>query len=608
VTDPLITWMRGLSGPGPHEIALRDVATGRAGQAEPATLAVWRTEHRLCLGPVTRPGIPGCDTCVRTRRRRVDPAAAQLVAWVWEDGWTETLGEVLVALARDLDQPPGRDHLLSAEIDLRTLVVAYQRSLPDPLCARCAGGGPPDCPSRAQLRLETPAPPPAERGWRLRPPASLLAGLRQTYVDANTGVITSTELLWDDGFVIATAVGAGESGSKVRGHGMTDTPDTAEACSLLEALERLGGICARGYRPTTVATIAEVADRGVDPRRYGTHDRDRMAQPGFPVPPIADDVPYRWVWGWSLVRDTAVLVPHSLAYYGLPPWTAAPDHPAVAREVSNGCAIGGSDAEACLAGLLEVVERDAFMLTWYRGLRLPELAHGSLPEHLRDHIASVAERLNVSVHLFDTTMEHGIPSVLVLTDSGPGTPLDPARLSCTAGAGLDAEEAITRALAEIGVMTVANRIRYRERLAEAAAMVADSELVLDVLDHPLPYGHSDGPARLGFLRFGTAVDLADSRIAQRPIVGAGASSALAEVVARLARVADDVIAVRQTSTEHELMNLSVVKTLVPQLLPITFGHRMCRTGNLPRLWTVPDALGIKCAYVDVLNPWPHPFA
>jgi len=79
-------------------------------------------------------------------------------------------------------------------------------------------------------------------------------------------------------------------------------------------------------------------------------------------------------------------------------------------------------------------------------------------------------------------------------------------------------------------------------------------------------------------------------------------------VARLARVSDDVIAVRQTSPEHELMALSVVKMLVPQLVPITFGHRMRRTGDLPRLWTVPDTLGIECAYTGSLNPWPHPFA
>ena len=42
-------------------------------------------------------------------------------------------------------------------------------------------------------------------------------------------------------------------------------------------------------------------------------------------------------------------------------------------ETSNGCAIGGSLEEAIFHGILEIVERDAFLLTWYAKLPLPRL-------------------------------------------------------------------------------------------------------------------------------------------------------------------------------------------------------------------------------------------
>ena len=42
-------------------------------------------------------------------------------------------------------------------------------------------------------------------------------------------------------------------------------------------------------------------------------------------------------------------------------------------ETSNGCALGGSLEEAIFHGIMEVVERDSFLLTWYAKLPLPRL-------------------------------------------------------------------------------------------------------------------------------------------------------------------------------------------------------------------------------------------
>ncbi|MET9239211.1 YcaO-like family protein [Nonomuraea sp. NPDC003709] len=53
------------------------------------------------------------------------------------------------------------------------------------------------------------------------------------------------------------------------------------------------------------------------------------------------------------------------------------------------CALGGSMAEALLYGLLETVERDAFLMTWYGRLPVPRIEHGTGPHHpapgRRDH-------------------------------------------------------------------------------------------------------------------------------------------------------------------------------------------------------------------------------
>ena len=66
-----------------------------------------------------------------------------------------------------------------------------------------------------------------------------------------------------------------------------------------------------------------------------------------------------WVWGYSFLQERPILVPELLAYYSLGYGEG------FVYETSNGCALGGSLEEAIFHAILEVVERDSFLLTWY---------------------------------------------------------------------------------------------------------------------------------------------------------------------------------------------------------------------------------------------------
>ena len=61
---------------------------------------------------------------------------------------------------------------------------------------------------------------------------------------------------------------------------------------------------------------------------------------------------------------------------------------------SNGCASGGCLVEAIYFGLMEVVERDAFLLAWYGGLALAEIdpvsGAGRRPGSMVDRLADVS--------------------------------------------------------------------------------------------------------------------------------------------------------------------------------------------------------------------------
>lgn len=84
-------------------------------------------------------------------------------------------------------------------------------------------------------------------------------------------------------------------------------------------------------------------------------------------------------------------------------------------ETSNGCAIGGSLEEAIFHGILEIVERDAFLLTWYAKLPLPRLDLSSANDtELQLMIQRLRTITGYELHAFNATMEHGIPSLWVI--------------------------------------------------------------------------------------------------------------------------------------------------------------------------------------------------
>ena len=98
---------------------------------------------------------------------------------------------------------------------------------------------------------------------------------------------------------------------------------------------------------------------------------------------------------------------------------------------------------------------------------------------------------------FDTTMEHGIPSVWAMAVSPAGT--DGPALACAAGAHLDAEQAASGALRELGPILADLVERYPDTAGHARAMAGDPSLVVSMDDHSVLYSSPEAAPRLDFL-------------------------------------------------------------------------------------------------------------
>lgn len=603
----------------------------RAAQARPtaARLGVpWlrvRAElNDVVIGPTERTGGPGCGRCAELRRRRIAPdeperhavlrAHRERLSTTPSDWLTPVAADVAAHLVLDemaslVDGTEPRTRTALLRLDLETLALARHTFLPDPLCPVCGGsaaGG--DAPRPLTLAA---SPAYAPGSYRSRDIGAELDRLEALYVDDSTGIVARPRSYVSAGGLVVTAarVGLG-AGIEEAGSGRASTFPASRKVALMEALERYGSVPrAAGARGDAVVTAAyaDIKGQALDPRELGLHDPQRYTEPDFPYSPFDERTEYSWVWGHSFARGEPVLVPLSYAFYNSS--LTGREDPAFVYEISNGCALGGSLAEAVLYGLLEVAERDAFLLTWYARLPAPRIRVADTDSAVALRMAAAEAGTGYRMLLFDTTTELGLPCVWAMAVNPAGGGDDRPAVVCAAGSHPTAAGAAQNALSELVPILGDVTERYRTDPGRARAMAGQPELVTHMEDHALCYADPSAAERLAYLidsphtrdlgSIGDSAgfhgdDLRDhARAAVDRCLGAGL----------------DVIVVDQTTPEHELGGLSCVKVIVPGTLPMTFGHRNRRIEGLPRLRTVPRLLGFRDGDLPAaaVNAEPHPF-
>ncbi|WP_329462007.1 TOMM precursor leader peptide-binding protein [Streptomyces sp. NBC_01431] len=497
---------------------------------------------------------------------------------------------------------PG-DVFLRVELD--SLATSSHRYLPYSLCEDC-GGLPDDDAGPAHI-VPASRPKPAPDVFRVQNVVAREQELYDLYVDGTAGVVPTVKDERGGPLPRAMAPLSSLRGNNSQnGWGRTTDYRSSRITAVLEALERFGGEEPRGRRTSVTASRRELGTRAVDPRAFGLYPDERHELPNFPYTRYDEDLVMPWVWGYSFARGEAVLVPERYAYY------AAHSHedPRFVYEISNGCAMGGCLEEAVLCGLLEVAERDAFLMTWYGQMPIPRVDPASardrsipmMIEHLR-------HRTGYEIQLYSATLEQGVPcfwAVGLDTLGDPGRP----RILCAGGSALQPEKAVVNVLHEMGHLLEHAKLYDSAEQDRAARMVADPSLVKVMGDHSVLYSHRDAFDRFDFLLSEReARPFADFEEQWRWPVHTDLRSDLDEMVRRYLDRGLDVLVVDQTTPEHRAGGFACAKVMVPGTLPMTFGHRNRRVDGLPRLLSVPYELGYRDRVLTPgdINPHPHPF-
>ncbi|TNJ65872.1 TOMM precursor leader peptide-binding protein [Paenibacillus hemerocallicola] len=565
------------------------------------------------VGPLVRPGAAGCSQCAdirshmagrdrkemwRLRQQLAEAGGIPSDAWASRTGLLQMTHLIVAESQKVLQGIRSRYEERVYYFDMKTLRGTSHYFLPAPQCPVC-GRLPADSREAARIVLG-PSPKIGGNSYRSRSLEDLKKALTEQYLDYRIGFLNGKMMDLMSPFA-DVSVNLPLFGSDEATAGRTHSYADSELTAIMEGLERYCGIAPRSKRTVIRDSYRNLADHALNPVAAGLYAKEQYERPGFPFTPFDPDQPIDWVWGYSFLQESPIMVPQQLAYY------SSSCGQGFVYETSNGCALGGSLEEAIFYGIMEVVERDSFLLTWYAQLPLPRLDPFSAGDReLELMIGRLQAVAGFDLFLYNATMENGIPSVWALAKN---TKPKGVNLVCVAGAHPDPVRAAKSAVHELSGMTLTLDDKFEANRAEYERMFHDPMLVRDMEDHSLLYSLPQAQERLRFLlEENRPLRTFEEEFKRRP-KHSDLTDDLKDILRSFRKLNLDVIVVDQTTPELKRNALHCVKVLIPGMLPMTFGHHLIRVEGLERVLRVPAELGyLKQPLLrEQLNPHPHPF-
>jgi len=333
------------------------------------------------------------------------------------------------------------------------------------------------------------------------------------------------------------------------------------------------------------------------PETFDLYTPEQYESPGCMFVPFDRSTPVRWVAAVDLGTEETVYVPAAMVYVPYFYHQGTDDGP-IAQPISTGLACHVSPEEAMISGISEVIERDAFTITWQAKLAPPQIRIETLSTTNSNLVERFA-RAGDLVTIFNITMDAGVPTILsVLQNPSPNAP---ARVFATA-VDPDPEEAVRKSLEE-----VVHTRRYMQQIKEGLPRLIPEphyENVVDQVTHLNLYcDHANAP--LADFLFASPARVSFDDI---PNLATGDPKRdLAILIEKVQSVHHRVLIVDLTTPDVGELGCTVIRAVIPGFHPLQMGHRYRTLGGY-RLWEVPQKLGYRGVTRESGdNPAPHPF-
>jgi ribosomal protein S12 methylthiotransferase accessory factor len=334
----------------------------------------------------------------------------------------------------------------------------------------------------------------------------------------------------------------------------------------------------------------------VAPAEFALYSEAQYATAGFPWVRFTDDTPVRWTPGIDACTGEPCHVPAAMVFMPYHYYQDTGEVPVV-QPISTGLASHMGRSRAAIGAICEVIERDAFTITWQAGLGRPQLRVETLSDRNYDLVERF-ERTGSVVALLDITTDVGVPTILaVLQSEAESCPA----LVVAASADLDPEQAVRKSLEEL-----AHTRRYSQQVKTRLPRLAPDRLdaITDQLDH-LNFWCDHANADRGdfLLRSSARMDFDD--IPNAPT--GDPDRDLAFLIDRIQGVGNRTVLCDLTTPDVAELGFCVMRAVVPGFHPLFMGFTNRALGGR-RLYEVPKKLGAATALTAAGDSGlPHPY-
>jgi ribosomal protein S12 methylthiotransferase accessory factor len=258
---------------------------------------------------------------------------------------------------------------------------------------------------------------------------------------------------------------------------------------------------------------------------------------------------------------------------------------------SSGCAAHVTYEQALENAVLEIVEREAFIVTWLNKLSRDRISIESLPDDFQERV-KILEALNFHVTFVNITYDLA-PVVMVVAER-----VDQPFLTCASAAGFDVRELCDKALMELE-----SAVYTHLRFGPARRILLAKEID-DVMDHGAYYEDSARIKEASFL-FGSD----EGFVAVSDIQRISSIQNRESLYQKIQSFGMTIYGLDITSEQVvATLPYRVVRAIVPGMVPISFGYKR-EALELHRVRSLPVSCGLMSQMLNVehLNTSPHPF-
>ncbi len=353
------------------------------------------------------------------------------------------------------------------------------------------------------------------------------------------------------------------------------------------------------YEDFILAAYSDLDCEAVHPADFALFSDKQYAEPDFPFIRLTASTPLRWVSAYSITHDQPVLVPASFVY--MPYYFNQSDEPPVHNSISTGLACGSNLAPAIYKAILEVIERDAFMIMWQNQLPSPRIDLSTVNDPFIESFLNELSVLPVECQAYLIPSDIEVPMIMVLLRNTSGhLPHTVIGMS----ADLNPYKALMLALEEVCWGWLGMK---RYAMAEKDYKPAkDYSNVNTLTQHALAHAvDPDLGKSWGFLK------LSGKQIAIQDIKNTYADNMVNNIktlVDKLNAKDLNVVVKDLTTVDVDEAGFKVIRVVVPGMQPLDVNHARRYLGGT-RLYEVPCQMGLKSQPLaeEELNPFPHMF-